>query len=289
MSFGQYETSADQGEPILLALFRFGDGALDYYAYTDSEQTFPFEGIDYLPTSLGVGEINSSGTLDNSTLSITVPENLPLIDIFRLRPPSDVVTLTLRQGHANDPDAQFLVGWSGKVIAFEVDGDNDTATLGCEPISISMRRTMLRRHWQYGCPLPLFGPDCRANRAAATSTHTVVSTTGAIVVLAPTWATADRRPKYEGGVAEWLNPDGRRMIRRIIRCDADGTVVLATTADELVAGQPIQMVLGCNHKTGLPTLNDGGDCHPLHNNIKNFGGDPWIPTENPVGIKNNYY
>lgn len=289
MSFAEHEVSRDRGEPINLVLFRYGSGEGDVFAYTDAEQNLPFQGYTYTSIPLDIGEISSSGTLDQSTLSITVPQDSGIADMFRQRPPSTVVTVIIRQGHANDTDAQFIVGWSGRVTAFEVDGDSDEAAFGCEPISTSMMRTMLRRHWQYGCPLVLYGPQCRADRAASTVTRVAVDVSGAVVSLSAAWESEPRKAKYQGGIAEWTDALGRREVRRILSCDANGTVNLGNTADGLSAGDTIKLTLGCNHKTGIPSLNDGGDCGPLFNNILNFGGDPWIPLENPVGIKNNYY
>lgn len=289
MSFGQSEISRDRGEPISLVLFRYGTDANDIFAYTDGEEDFPFQGVTYRAVPLQIGEITSSGTLDQATLGITVPQDSGIADLFRLRPPSAVVTVIIRQGHVNDLDADFIVGWSGRVTGFEVDAATDEASLGCEPISTSMQRTMLRRHWQYGCPLVLYGPQCRASRAASTVTRVVLGVSGAIVSFDPAWESASRRVKYQGGMAEWFDLNGRREVRRILNCFPDGKVQLGNAADGLSAGGSVNLILGCNHKTGIPSLHDDGDCTPLFNNILNFGGDPWIPLENPVGIKNNFY
>jgi hypothetical protein len=61
-------------------------------------------------------------------------------------------------------------------------------------------------------------------------------------------------------------------------------LLLDSAAKGLVAGMSVSVILGCNKLAGLTD-----DCIVLHDNIHNFGGMPWIPTKNPIGIKNSFY
>lgn len=287
MGFAAYETSTNEGEPVSLFLFSFGAGAADYYAYTNHEENIIFDdGLGggaktYVAIPIQHGKITSSGNLDKSSLTINMVEDASITDLFRSQPPSGIVSLIIRQGHVNDPDAQFLVKWSGRVLGFGIDAESNQTNLTCEPIATSLKRNGLRRHYQYACPHALFGDQCKANKLAASHNAVVLSVNGSVINLSPTWTTAELRDRFLGGSAEYLLPDGRKEYRTILKVEASGAITLATAPAGLDPGESVTMVLGCRH-----TMED---CTSVHNNIQNFGGCPWIPTKNPVGIKNNYY
>ena len=288
MSFAALETSTDRGEPIRLYEFRFGPGSGDVVGYTDSERDETFDGLLYAAIPIDCGEISSSGSLDKTTLLIQMFEGAGLTDVFRLYPSSSIVTAVIREGHANDPDADFKVGWTGRIVAFQIDAENNMTELTGEPVAASMRRAGLRRHWQYGCPHALYGPRCKASKSAASSNHVALAVNGAFVTLASNWKPDDRKPKYVGGLAQWTLPDGRIGLRTIVRSSVDGIILLSAPPAGLDPGETLTMTLGCNHKSGVGPQPDG-DCRPLHNNILNFGGQMFIPYKNPIGIRNNYY
>lgn len=299
MSFAEYETSADRGEPLLLYLFRYGEPTDCIIAYNngDRDVTVSVQDRDvvrpilFKAVPIDNDEITATGKPDKSRLDIRTSDTSTLADLFRLYPPSNVVTVTIFQGHVADVSQQFLAAWAGKVIGFSTDEAN-RASFVCEPISISMKRVGLRRRWQYGCPHVLYAQGsfkCNASKTVATISRVLLSVSGGTLTFETTWETAARKPKYQGGLAEWVLTDGRREIRTILRTGAaDGTVVIGGSPTGLVAGMAVDLVLGCNHKAGIAAQPDG-DCGPLHNNIQNFGGQPWIPDKNPVGLVNNYW
>lgn len=276
MTFAIREESRALGEPINLYLFRYGDEANSYFAYTDAEASITHNGITFEPAPVDRDSVKSSGNLDKASLSVRLPQDLPAMQFFRQYPPAAIITLTIWQGHQADPE--FLVVWTGRVLGSSIEGNE--AVLNCEPISTSFRRTMLRRHYQYGCPHALYGPGCGANKAAATITRNVQTVNGPRVTLPSNWETSERRQKYVGGTLEWTLPDGRKDLRTIIRIDG-AELLLSSSVSGLLPGQAVQVVLGCNHQMD--------DCADLHGNINNFGGQPWIPTKNPFGIVNNFY
>lgn len=287
MTFAASESSRSGGQPVSLFLFRYGPGVADYYAYTDHEEDIIFDdGLGdgpktYAAIPIQHSKITSSGNLDKSSLTVGFVEDADITDLFRSHPPSGIVTLIIRQGHVSDPDNQFLVKWSGRVLGFGIDGQSNETNLTCEPIATSLKRNGLRRHYQYACPHALYGDQCKANKAAASHTAVVLGKAGSVITLSPTWISAGLRDRFLGGSAEYLLPDGRKEYRTIIKVEASGAITLAVAPDGLDVGESVTMVLGCRHIME--------DCSTLHNNIQNFGGCPWIPTKNPIGIKNNYY
>jgi hypothetical protein len=293
MAFLRLEGSRHQAQPTNLFLFVYGDGGKSYFAYTDAEQAIT-SGIDgdgdpivYQPVPISRGSYTSSGTLDKSTIEIGIPQDLPLAELFRVYPPSQVVSLIIYQGHTNDPEGEYLACWSGRVLSCSRE-DNE-AKLSCEPISTTMKRPGLRRPYQYGCPHVLYGSECRANKSAATRTVTPIAIDGTVLTLPTNFDLTARKPKYLGGMVRWVS-DGDTVLRTILRVTGANSNVLSLSGviSGLAAGAPVSVTLGCNHQAGVgPQPN--GDCHPLHNNIQNFGGQMWIPTKNPIGLRNQYW
>ena len=309
MAFGAIEVSEERGEPFQLYLFRYGPDPDDYFAYTNAEEDkrvmvsdIGGQIITYEAVQITSGNIVSSGALDNQQWSVMFPDVLQLTEAFRQRAPSYVVTLTVWSSHETDTGQQFIVEWSGRVIGFGIEGDE--VELNCEPISLAMQRNGLRRHWQYGCPLPLYSQGvglCNASRAAATAPFKLASVAGKRLEIDLTasrsafgasalydrYENIETRSWFVGGVVEFFIGTANRELRTIIKLTGD-QIQMAATIEGLTADDTVNLVYGCNHKTGLTTLNDGGHCLPVHNNIKNFGGQPWIPTENPIGMRNIY-
>lgn len=278
MPFAQFEESRSLGSPTNLYLFRYGPNPTDVFTYCDSEYDIVFDTRTYRAVPIDREAINAKTTLDKNELEIRMPQTTDLAELFRYYPPSEVVTLTIYQGHADDPDQQWIVAWSGRVLGFAIEGNEARYT--CEPISSSMRRPGLRRHYGYGCPHRLYGAQCGANKAVATRTVVVAELFSNAIRLPADWDTTPRKQKYVGGMVEWTG-NGQTERRTILDVQSENTLLLAGPVRSLSVGSTVTVILGCDHTMG--------DCANLHNNIVNFGGQPYIPLKNPVGIRNNFY
>jgi hypothetical protein len=288
MTFQTQEASRSLGAPIRLFFFKYGDAATAYYAYTNAEQAVnysfdPTVGlVTFQPTPITHSAIVSSGTLDKAALTVSTPQDSPLAQNFRVYPSSQVVILTIFEGHVGLNE--FKVVWSGRVLGA---GDNKNETeYTCEPASTSMKRPGLRRNWQRGCPLPLYGQgpgQCNADLPSASTAFPVTVIANALVSLGGGWATQspEARNRYLGGLAIWTAADGRTERRTILKLYNDTVgVLLSGAASGLSAGMSVTLAWGCPH--------DLDGC-AMHNNRPNYGGQWLIPTKNPFGIVNNFY
>jgi len=275
MSFATYETSRSRGAPQTLYKFTYQD---QVFAYTDAEQTVTFAGVEYEPIPVARGSVSTSGTFDRVTLTVDVPHDCEIAELFRVFPPSDVVGVTVFQGHTEDSTIDFLAVWTGRVISCA--RDKTTASLLCEPVSTSMKRPGLRRRYQYGCPHALYGPQCRVVRASFTATATVSAANGATLTLESGWNGAFPEANFVDGMLECVI-NGATALRTILRVDAGSNqIVVSGKVAGLVAGGTVSLNPGCNHQMS--------GCNQF-NNILNYGGQPWIPTKNPIGFVNQYY
>jgi hypothetical protein len=279
MAFEPIEESREYGAPITLYLFRYGSTVSAFYAYTDAEEAITHEGITYDPLPIDHGAIVSQPSLDKTTLEIKAPVDCEVSELFRVYPPTEVVSVILRQGHAEDPNNEFLVAWTGRIIGCKRQVNE--AMFSCEPVATSMRRPGLRRNYMHACPHVLYGSQCRANKATATISRPVISREGAVIRLQDAWETPERTVKYVGGMVEWEGDSGieRRTILRVVNFN---DLVLSGLVRGLSPGSSISISLGCDHQLD-------SDCANLHNNANNYGGQPWIPLKNPIGVRNNFY
>lgn len=289
MSYANFEASRTKGEHITLYHFFYVNE--EQYYYTDAEKEVELFGFPqpFIPQPIAHGNISSSGTLDKAMLEVRLPRSSGLAEAFRVYPPGEVVNVVIRQFHREDPAAEALVVWTGRVLSGGFD--EDTLRLSCEPVSTSMRRTGLRRHYQIGCPHVLYGTSCRANKAAATVPDIPVIAVGGTAVtlqsgwLPAPWAAAGKTTaKFISGMMTWTYESRYGPVetkRTILRINGSDEILLSGPTTGLVTGAKVNMILGCNHQLS--------DCENLHANVKNYGGQPWIPQKSPFGFSNNYY
>jgi hypothetical protein len=288
MTFAAYESSVEDGGPIQLYRFVYGTEAGEYLAYTSHTVAVTVDHggsvgeITYAPVPVERGNIVSNGTLDKSAVRMSFDVGTDLAELFRVYPPSSVVTLTIYEGHIDDPDGEFIVVWAGRVIA--ASRDKSELQLSGEPVSTQLKRPGLRRHYQYGCPHALYGAPCGADKAAATVSSTVSAISGTVVTLASGWQGTFPSGKFVRGVLEWT-PSGSSMQRRTILRVSGDNLTLSGIPVDLAVSDAVDVVLGCNHQAFASA---GGDCEGLHDNLVNFGGQPWIPLKNIVN-QNPYY
>ena len=147
-----------------------------------------------------------------------------------------------------------------------------------------MRRMGLRRNYQYSCSHVLFGPSCKASKLAARETATVASISGASITLNPGW-TSHPHERFSAGMIEWTNSKGDLETRSIMSVSGD-TLMIGGMLRDVYVGMTVYPYRGCAR-----TLNG---CAEHSNateasNIHNFGGCPFIPTQNPVGRTSVFY
>lgn len=275
--FDTFFTSRALSRPVYLYDITFAEGEEGRLRLTSAGTPVIFAGAEYLPAQIKHGEIESSGTLDNATLEVKTPRFNPLVEVFRVYPPEQVVNLVIYRGELDDPDVDFKAVWSGRILNFGMQGLE--ASFSCEPIATAVRRPGLRRTYQYGCPHVLYGPQCKASKSAASTSATVQGVSGSVVTLNSGW-NAHPASKYLRGMLEWQTDAGTTR-RTILRTLSGNQLLLAGVVRDLSPGMAVTAVLGCGRM--------GADCRDLHNNMLNYGGCPWISEINPLGQRSPFY
>jgi hypothetical protein len=258
----------------------FDAGDVGPFAFTNAEETVIRDGIEYLPWAITHGDVVSSGSMDKSDLEVKIARGTTVDDLFVAYPPSQVMNLLIFKGHAETEGTiyNFPLEWAGRIRGAEYH--SNTLILNCEPVSTSMRRPGLRRSYQVSCPHVLYGSQCRANKKNATFDRTVSSVLQQNITISVALPGED--VNYSGGLIEWDNASGGREVRTILNCNEDRTVLkVRGFLRGVQSGTNLKISFGCNRFTS--------DCRDLHNNILNYGGQPWIPFDNPFAFVSKFY
>lgn len=281
MAKNDFETSPESGQPVSLFLFRWGPGALDFYAYTDGDTAVTHDTITYEPLAIEqLDSVESRQDQEQDEIKLRVPLASEVPELFRIYPPTQVVTVTIREGHipnVGDPGTwalgeNFPVSWTGRVI--EVTREDEAAQLVCEAGAATMLRPGLRRHYQFQCPYAVYQGRCGANKAAQEIVRTVASLSTATITLSAGWVPGGRTIQdYRKGLVEWDGSLGRH-VRTILRVDGN-TLILNGPTTELAASDTIYLYIGCTKFLAY--------CRDVHNAAPTYGGFPGIPTINPIG------
>lgn len=238
------------------------------WRYTSAAQAVTAGALTYEPAAIEHEGMSASRELARQALSITLARDNPVAELFRVAPPSDVVTCAIRQVHEGSTEVVAL--WSGRIVG--VDWSGTRAQLSLEPVYTSVRRMGLRRRYQRACPFALYGPGCGVVRTA----HELVSTAGSIsgLTVHVGGANAFGDGWYSGGYLEW-DAAGGLFERRMIARQTATNVELTAAPHGLAVGQAVRLYPGCDRT--LVT------CHAKFANAANYGGMPYIPLRNPFG------
>ena len=266
MTHDAQESSRADATPI--RLFEFQTGVTTFFRFTDAVVPITHASNEYAPIPIDAGSVTASGSLDNTELRVTTPQDAGLAELYLVYPPEIPVGLTVWNRDAGDPD--FSLAFTGVVLSCDRQGSE--AVFACEPATAALRRVGLRRPWSLGCPYALYKGLCTASKAAGTTAHVVQSIDGTELTLLSGWNGAFVVEKYNTGLVEWTNANGGTESRTIIRTTAT-TIDLGGPARDLAALDTVDVILGCNRQMD--------DCETLHNVIRDFGGQPFIPVENP--------
>jgi hypothetical protein len=245
-----------------------------HWRYTDSERVAIVLGFVYSPAVPQRGRIAQSSESSKAGLEIVVPLTLPLLEIFRPTAPDVPVSIDMKRIRTSD--GLVREAWSGLVN--DVELGQSVAKIRCISLEASLDAIGLRRNWQSGCPLTLYGTglgQCNADPQAFGVPATLTNSTG-IEVSSPAFD-AFTDGHFNGGYIEWPSSIGIR--RRFIVSHVGDTLRLLTTAS-LPIGFSLTGYPGCNHTIGAGGCakfsnepNYGGQ-HTLKGLVSPFGSDP---------------
>ena len=264
MTYDTSEASRAAGEPV--ELYRFAMGGLTW-RYTSSDQAVTFNGERYAPETVAREALEFGSDRAASALTVRIPRENPVAQLFVAGTPAQPVTLTVYRYHRSAPTD--VVGLPpGEVADWDYDDPSGLAKLVCHSVAQLLERRVPALGVHRQCAWSLYGEaGCQASRAAHTVAAVVASVSGLDVVLTMSPEPADGTYAY--GYLE--TQAGRRL--HVTRQVGTTFTLLTPPPAEVVAGLAVQAVEGCDRTLAT--------CHARFANAARFMGWAELPTQNP--------
>lgn len=278
MTFDAYETSVDQGEPILLYDFFIGTA---HWRYCTGDRTITYLANPYAPIAISSGAVNQGQEIKKKSLPITLPLVTDVVSVLQSFPPSSDFLVTITELHFTDPDQQGYICFVGRVMSQKQSGA--TIIMSCEPAYTGVKTTGLRRRFQLNCAHVLYAANSCTIDPSVYVTAAIISSVAGPTIGVPGLVPPVVGLSFAGGYIEWDSGRGYLERRSINSMSGGGASLnLAYGADDLVPGLAINVYPGCDHTTGNCILFNLPPQDPVNGNILNYGGQPWIPAVNPL-------
>lgn len=270
MSLAEREFSVHDGNPVELYEFRIG---LVEHDYCSGDVSYVSGITNYQAYGIKRSRIEETQELNRASIKLEVPRNFPELDYFRVTPPDDVMSVTVRRVHRDDGTLATI--WVGRVLSIE--WGELTATINCESVATSLRRPGLRRRYIRYCPHVLYGLKCGVIAADYRLTAAIFGMVDNVITVNEVADPSYGDGYFSGGFVKWYDADGVVNSRTIAYHEGSDLTILMSTYGMSV-GQTVELYPGCDH-----TIHD---CFTKFNiNHARFGGFMFIPGLNPFVIK----
>lgn len=272
MAFDTYESSNEDGLPIVLYRIKWGN-TIWQYTSADTVQFYPGPGAgnDFLPVSISDDGLVQGGSSDNE-FTVTCESDLPVVALYADSPPTGPVWITVRRKHADDADNEAPVYFVGRVINVSRDDNPAEAVLRCVPISRLLKSGGLRLTWGKNCPHCVYDSGCKVPPLEHQYTVAVATVAGNTFTTLPDMIAEEGT--FTGGFVEWDRDGNGTMEMRGIEQQVDAkTFRILGRLPDLVAGAMVNMYPGCDQTAST--------CDEGFGNIDNYGGFPFMPEKSP--------
>lgn len=263
MAFGDIELSDYLASPSELYTFTRGS---EVWRYTNADSNISFGGFVYVALPISRGGIEQTIEMSRNPITLTLIKDAPMLEAYKSSPPSDVTLLTINKIHAGLE--QSIVVWLGRIS--NVKFGELEASVNCEPVYTSMKRSALRRRYQTGCPHALYESQCGVNRAAVMELVELSSASGVTLSGAAFGIHPDGY--FSGGYIEATI--GVVVHRRSITGHVGAAVTINLPLPAYTGSLTIRAYPGCDHSLST--------CNSKYNNADNFGGQPFFRSKNPM-------
>lgn len=283
MTTSAKDLSNYDGEPVILYdFYRRSTPTLTgvmvetHWRYTSADRDFTVGGNTYKAVPASDDGIRQGGGTQAEQLTIILPYDEAVPQMFVGSPPSDPIRCDIRQGNLGETDT--FLAWRGIVGGVSRQASNaDSVSIGasvlCNTTGATMDRMGLRLAWTRLCPHDLYGRSgCKVNPINFYLTGVITALTGNSVT-ASEFAAMVPAIQFAGGFIEWIDADGHADRLGIISVDGGSTLTLMGTTDRLTVGGTIYAFMGCDHTRFT--------CSVVFDNIDNHGGVAYMPETSP--------
>lgn len=261
------EESLQDGYPRFLYVFTQGASTWKYTDATADYVSGPFGGTVYVAIPIAHTEIHASQEVSRATLSVTVPADCEVAQLFYGWMPEATVSLTIYRGHWSLGETDKQAQWKGRVTSARWQGDR--VVLELESLFTSLQRNGCRARVQAMCRHALYETGCAVSRASHEVSASITAAAGLVLTVPEASGEADGW--WTGG--HLVLPDG--SFRSI--SGHTGTAITLTRPSRYLADNApphaITLYPGCDHSPQT--------CHDKFDNLRKYGGFPSLPGINP--------
>lgn len=268
MTFMPIEQSNHSGQPVILLRFQHGFSVWTYASAPAADGgAWTYDGEDYAPIAMDV-EALAQGGREAPEQALSVPTDLPVVDLFRGSPPSLRVTMTMRRIHVGDVDGEAPVLWVGPIVTVSNMRDGSTKIVSRMR---GLKRGGLRCTWGRGCQHVVYGPGCGAIKATMAVARTVTAISGNEITLD---TVSPSEGYFDGGIVEW-DADGLGTLesRTIEREVSSGVYRLFGRADWFTVGMAVTLYPGCDYTAET--------CDTRFAALADYDGIDFMPGKSP--------
>ena len=269
MTYEASETSALDGTPV--EFYKFTIQGRVYSYTTHSESVFLAGHGNFDPGNLKRSNVIQSSSIYKDNITFTSSLGLTLLELFKGRSLPSVMTVEVLSAHEADSFSEVLTLWGGRVVGVTFKGH--VASIRCESLATSRKRSGSRRKYSIMCPHFMFGTSCGVVKADFSHNTSVITKDSKSITVGSVFVAATVDEYYAGGYIEYT--DSFNLVRRVSITSstaATKTLDLVSHPTDLVVGDNIVIIPGCAH-----TFNE---CHDKFSNAENFGGWPYFPQDN---------
>ena len=263
------ERSVDNGEPEELYLFNLEDR--EYWAYTSCDYAIPYDGNTYVPELIKRTDIQLNSNSLNNKINIETDISNLFARNYITEGLEGEVKVTIYRRHRNSAD--YKTYWKGYVQGVGFKGDTATIIAGLKDKSLS--RCGLMRKFQRTCGLILYSKWCTISEDDSDFYVTgTILTVDNITITAAEFDTLPSATLEDG----WLKngkfkSDDSSCLQRIVYHVGD-TIKIARPIAALKVGDTFKANAGCDYLHAT--------CKDKFSNKLNFGGQPNLPSKNPM-------
>lgn len=249
----------------------------DHWYYTSFAETLTVGGHPYTPQPITHGELKTGLKADTESLQIDSV-------LFTGNPLAQFVPFTLPFPLQVEIIETTLPGLSSPTILFagtiqSVDAKGKRLTANCVSLIDAFERKLPRHVFQTRCNYALFEPStCKLSRAAfeVAATITAIDSTDPTIVTVSVASDLATHWFAEGWIEVGTgNTEEIRTVKDSTRIDATHQqLVLTRPLFANTVAATLVALPGCDHRNTA--------CQTKFDNYTNFGGHPYMPTDNQI-------
>lgn len=261
------EESLQDGQPQYFYIFTQGASTWQYTNEVEDDVSGPFGSIVYEAVPISHTEIQASQEVSRSTLSVTLPADNAVAQLFFGWMPEETVSMTVYRGHRSINQLYKLAQWKGRVTSARWQGDR--VVLDLENVFTSLQRNGCRARVQAMCRHALYETGCEVSRSSYETAASITAVSGLVLTVSAASGEADGW--WVGG--HIVLPDGSM---RSISAHSGSSITITRPSRYLTDNAPphaISMYPGCDHSPQT--------CHDKFDNLTKYGGFPSLPGLNP--------